>query len=68
VALAVSSTNLFAGTVVDGVYLSTINGANWSALNSGLPPSTGIRTFSVSGTNLFAGTYNGGVWLHPLSE
>ena len=33
---AISGTNLFAGTDVGGVFLSTNNGINWTAVNSGL--------------------------------
>ena len=36
IALAVSGTNLFAGTYGGGVFLSTNNGTNWTAVNNGL--------------------------------
>ncbi|MCK7528688.1 MAG: hypothetical protein MZV64_69590 [Ignavibacteriales bacterium] len=35
-ALAVSGTNLFAGTDGGGVFLSTNNGTSWTAVNTGL--------------------------------
>ena len=62
-----SSPNLFAGTD-GGVFLSTNDGASWTAVNTGLtnPP---VRCFAVSpatsgsGTALFAGTAGGGVFL-----
>ena len=54
--LAVSGTNIFAGTLNNGVFRSTNNGANWT--QAGLT-STCINAFAVSGTNLFAGTFNG---------
>jgi ligand-binding sensor domain-containing protein len=57
---AVSGTNLFAGTE-GGVFLSTNNGASWSAVNTGLN-NTNVRALAVYGTNLFAGTYGGGVF------
>jgi ligand-binding sensor domain-containing protein len=57
---AVSGANLFAGTEV-GIFLSTNNGTNWTAVNNGLP-NTSVMAFAVSGTNLFAGT-GGGVCL-----
>ena len=73
-ALAVSGTNIFAGTFVGrggmwggGVFLSTNNGTSWTAVNSGLT-NTAINAFAVSGTNLFAGTYGGGVWRRPIQE
>ncbi len=62
-ALAVSGTNLFAGTQGPGVFLSTNDGTNWIAVNNGLP-SINVNTLAVSpngtgGTNLFAGTSMG---------
>ena len=56
--LAVSGTNLFAGTL-GGVFLSTNDGTSWTA--TGLTNSY-VRALAVSGTNLFAGT-QGGVFL-----
>ena len=70
-ALAVSSTNLFAGTYF-GVYLSTNNGLSWSPVNNGLPDYVNnygwITTLAVSpngagSNNLFAGTDSAGVFL-----
>ena len=67
-ALAVSGTNIFAGTD-NGVYLSTNNGTNWTAVNSGFAKQysdssryEGVRVLAVMGTNLFAGVW-GGVFL-----
>ncbi|MBU2583896.1 MAG: T9SS type A sorting domain-containing protein, partial [Bacteroidetes bacterium] len=59
--LAVSGTNLFAGTWGGGVFLSTNNGTSWTAASTGLT-NTDVEALAVSGTNLFAGTY-GGVFL-----
>ena len=66
--LAVSGTNLFAGTGTDldapcdgGVFLSTNNGTSWTEVNSGLTNSD-VLSLAVGGTNLFAGTW-GGVFL-----
>ena len=58
---AVSGTNLFAGTVGGGVFLSSNNGTSWTAVNSGLTNSY-VFALATSGTNLFAGT-DGGVFL-----
>jgi ligand-binding sensor domain-containing protein len=60
--LAVSGTNLFAGTF-GGVFLSTNNGASWTAVNTGLTSSF-VFALYVSGTNLLAGTGGGGVFLY----
>jgi hypothetical protein len=57
---AVAGTNLYAGTT-SGVFLSTNNGATWSAVNTGLK-NTVISALASSGTNIFAGT-TGGVFL-----
>lgn len=72
--LAVSGTNLFAGTGQGGVFLSNNNGASWREVNTGLTD-TEVTAFAVSGINLFAGAenfidgaYHGSVWRRPLSE
>jgi photosystem II stability/assembly factor-like uncharacterized protein len=41
-----------------GAYLSTNNGASWTAINSGLPSAVGF-CFAVSGGNIFAGMDSG---------
>jgi hypothetical protein len=56
----VSGNNLFAGTGgyffgSGGIFLSTNNGGNWTAINNGLPPNVGISAFAAGETNLFAG-------------
>jgi len=58
-ALAVSGTNLFAGTWYPGIFLSTNNGTSWTAVNSGLTD-TDIFALAVSGTDLYAGAESGG--------
>jgi hypothetical protein len=64
-ALAVSDTNLFAGTSM-GVYLSTNMGVTWADENAGLLDSN-VHTLELVDTNLFAGTASG-VWRRPLSQ
>ena len=66
-ALALSGTNLFAGTAWNGVYLSTNDGTSWTSVNTGLTD-TSVNALVISpngaiGTNLFAGTDGGGVFL-----
>lgn len=56
--LAVSGANLFAGTYINGVFLTQNSGTNWTSVNSGLTILY-ITSFAVLGTNLFAGTYYG---------
>ncbi|MBN2354666.1 hypothetical protein JXO59_01050 [candidate division KSB1 bacterium] len=53
--LAASGTNLFCGSQ-GGVFLSTNNGAEWTAVNSRLNNSK-IKTITVMGINIFAGTH-----------
>jgi photosystem II stability/assembly factor-like uncharacterized protein len=55
--LAVSGSNLFAGTD-GGVFVTTNNGGNWSAVNSGLTEDD-IYALTVSNNNLYAGTSAG---------
>lgn len=59
--LAVSGTDLFAGTYGGGMFFSSDNGANWTAVNTGL---TSLDIFSLAsdGTNTFAGSFGGGVF------
>ena len=52
---AVSDTNIFAGTHLAGVFLSTNYGASWTAVNTGLKD-TIIYSLAVSDANIFAGT------------
>ena len=59
--LAIRGSNFFAGTLENGVFLSTDNGSDWVAINTGLT-NTEIHSLTFSGANLFAGTY-GGVFL-----
>lgn len=61
-ALLVNGTNLFAGTEGGGIFLSTNNGQNWTAVNNGLT-NQNVRALAVSGNNLFAGTVGDGVFL-----
>ena len=60
-ALAISDTNIYAGTGGGGVYLSTNNAASWTEANTGLVDSF-VAALAVSGSNIFAGT-GGGVYL-----
>jgi hypothetical protein len=57
-ALAVSDTNIFAGTLGGGVFLSTNNGSKWTAVGTSQMDGS-VRALLFSGRNLFAGTGNG---------
>ena len=59
-ALAVSGTNIYAGTW-GGIFLSTNNGTDWTSVYS-VPASDDVGAIAVSGANIFAGT-NGGIFL-----
>ena len=60
-AFSPNGTNIFAGTGVGGVFLTTDNGINWNPVNTGLTAST-IQQLAFSGSNLLAATY-GGIFL-----
>jgi len=60
--VAVSDTNLIAGTYAGGVFLSTNSGTSWTAVNTGLT-NNNVLSLATSGTNLFAGTGGGGIFL-----
>ena len=64
--LAINGNNIFAGTRA-GVYLSSNNGGNWTAVNTGLTDTT-VNSLIIDGSNIFAGTgdgssNNGGIFL-----
>lgn len=61
ICLAISGINIFAATN-EGVYFSSNNGGNWSAVNNGLTDSLTVNALVISGANIFAGT-SGGVYL-----
>ena len=69
VAFAASGKNLFAATYASGIFLSTDNGATWSAVNNGIPHRDTwysyiqISTLISDGSNLYAGTAENGVFL-----
>ena len=59
VCFATMGRNLFAGTSGGGAFLSTDNGASWTAVNTGLTYPY-VDALAAIGTNLFAGTTLGG--------
>jgi len=58
ISLAVSGTNVFAGTDMHGIFISNDNGDHWTSASNGLT-NMSITAIAISGTNIFAGTYNG---------
>jgi hypothetical protein len=69
--LTISGTNIYAGTRA-GVFQSVTNGIDWNgtkwtAVNDGLPATTGINCLAASSSNLFAGNSDG-IWRRPLLE
>lgn len=73
--LVSNGTDIFAGTIGTGVWRSTNNGENWTAVNDGIPIFVvgNLRGLTACGTNIFAGftdyggiyrsTNNGGSWV-----
>ena len=57
--LAVSGNNIFAGTYVYGVYLSTNNGSNWKQIAFNQYSSQYIYSLAVIKNYIFAGTSDG---------
>ena len=63
--LLVKGSNIFAGSLANGVYLSTNNGSNWAVKDTGLPSACGIGTLVIKGDSIFAATYATGIYLSP---
>jgi hypothetical protein len=73
--IAVNGNNIFAGTIGNGVLVSTDNGNNWTVSNNGLT-STIVESLAINGSNVFAddwvygvalSTNNGTSWTHTSS-
>ncbi len=56
--LAISDSNIFAGTEGDGIFVSTDNGENWIDRNNGLQDKV-IHTIFINGKTIYAGTETG---------
>ncbi len=59
---SVIGANLFAGTLGNGIFLSSDNGATWRPVNTGLTDEY-VISLIANGTELFAGTSGGGIFL-----
>ncbi len=69
--LAGQGSDIFCGTFVQTgiIYHSSDAGANWQAINDGLPNTIRpIYAVAISGSTLYIGTNGGGVWQRPLSD
>ena len=64
--LAVSGTNIFAGTN-SGVFLSTDNGTTWALVDSGFNTYFSVSALAARGTNVVAGTSNYGIFFSTNS-
>ncbi len=64
--IVVSGSNIFAGTASNGIFMSSDNGANWTAKNNGLTK-TNITCLNNSNLGLLAGTSGGGIFLSTNS-
>src|SRR5208283_3616872 len=64
--LAVHGTNVFAGTSA-GVYILNNDNTSWTAVNTGLPLTSGIAYLAATDSNLFA-AFSGTVWERPISD
>jgi photosystem II stability/assembly factor-like uncharacterized protein len=57
--IAISGTNIFAGTQ-SGVFKSTNNGSSWTAVNNGFSrDELSVKSLAINGSNIFAGTSSG---------
>jgi hypothetical protein len=59
-AIVISGGNIFAGTSMDGVYLSMDTGTTFNQVNNGLSGNAKwVHCLALSGTDIFVGTKNG---------
>lgn len=65
-AIAVSGSNIYAGTYQYGIFLSTDGGTTWTAINTGLTTNN-ILSFAVNGNAIYAGTNGYGVFISTNS-
>jgi hypothetical protein len=61
--LAVSGSNIFAGTSTGGIFISTNNGTSWTEVNTGLTNKPSVQAFAIKDNLIFAGTVNGGIFI-----
>ena len=64
--LAISGTNIFAGTESHGIFLSTNNGSNWIAANGTLFSTNTIESLAIKNSNVFvtsSSSSQGGIYL-----
>ncbi len=61
--IVVSGNNIFVGTQLAGIFLSTNNGTTWTEINNGLPDNCSIYSIVVSNDTVFAGSSFGNVFL-----
>jgi len=62
------SSNVFAGTFGDGIFLSTDTGISWNLVTSGKLNANAVYALTINDGNIFAGTNGEGVWRRPLEE
>ncbi len=61
--------NIFAGSVGNGVWRSTNYGNNWSQINDGLGSGAyNVLSIGADDQYLFAGTVSSSIWRRPLSQ
>ena len=67
--LAIINSNVIAGTLGEGLFLTSDNGNNWISVNTGLKDlnvwsmsSTGMNLFAGTDSGVFMSTNNGGLW------
>lgn len=60
---AASGSNLFAGALNGGIYISSDVGSSWTESDAGLPANSTVLSLLSNGGYLFAGNYGAGVYM-----
>lgn len=61
-ALGIAGSNIYAGTIGHGIFLSTNNGASWTAVNSGITGEPIVTALVANASGVFAANLSGGVF------
>jgi len=66
--LAMKDSNLYLGSLNNGIYLSTNYGTNWNNISNNLPYGSSVGKIIIIDTNIFALTYYNGIYYSSINS